>query len=175
MPKTKTATFPIGVIDKSNSDSELWTVPRSREEIKRKTSKWQQVIKKFDDFCHYTRKDCMFIADGLRPFCLEGNLQKVRKTKIGSSVERDVIPYINSIAGINSSYSAGYCNWFYVADKYSGDYFWCPPSIKAASIYVYCDTYFHSWDAPAGMTRGIVPGAIDVAFNPNKDEAGKIY
>ena len=175
VPKTKTATFPIGVIDKSNSDSELWTVPRSREEIKRKTSKWQQVIKKFDDFCHYTRKDCMFIADGLRPFCLEGNLQKVRKTKIGSSVERDVIPYINSIAGINSSYSAGYCNWFYVADKYSGDYFWCPPSIKAASIYVYCDTYFHSWDAPAGMTRGIVPGAIDVAFNPNKDEAGKIY
>ena len=175
MPKTKTATFPIGVIDKNNSDSELWTVPRSREEIKRKTSKWQQVIKKFDDFCHYTRKDCMFIADGLRPFCLEGNLQKVRKTKIGSSVERDVIPYINSIAGINSSYSAGYCNWFYVADKYSGDYFWCPPSIKAASIYVYCDTYFHAWDAPAGMTRGIVPGAIDVAFNPNKDEAGKIY
>lgn len=52
---------------------------------------------------------------------------------------------------------------------------WCPPSIKAASIYVYCDTYFHTWDAPAGMTRGIVPNAIDVAFSPTIDEAGKIY
>ncbi len=47
--------------------------------------------------------------------------------------------------------------------------------MKAASIYTYCDTYFHHWDAPAGLTRGIVPNALDVAFNPSKDDAGKIY
>lgn len=117
----------------------------------------------------------MFIADGFRPFCLLGSLKKVRKTALGSSVEKDITPYINHIAGINSSYAAGYCNWFSAADDYSGDYFWCPPSIKAASIYIYCDTYFHPWDAPAGMIRGIVPNVFDVAFNPNKDEAGKIY
>ena len=58
---------------------------------------------------------------------------------------------------------------------YSGDLFWCPPSIKAVSIYIYCDTYFHTWDAPAGMTRGIVPNVVDVAFSPTNEEAGKIY
>ena len=25
------------------------------------------------------------------------------------------------------------------------------------------------------MTRGIVPNVVDVAFSPNKDDAGKIY
>lgn len=173
--ETNSAVFPIGLMAGDQVEG-LWTVPRSRgDELRDKTCKWQQVIKKFDDFCHYTRKDCMFITDCLRTFCLEGNLPRVRKTKVSSSVGKDIVPFINSIAGINSSYAAGYCNWFQVADKYSGDYFWCPPSIKAVSIYIYCDTYFHPWDAPAGMTRGIVPGAINVAFNPNKDDAGKIY
>jgi hypothetical protein len=42
---------------------------------------WRAVIKKYDDFCKYTRKDCMLIADGLRPFCLDGDVKIVRKTK----------------------------------------------------------------------------------------------
>lgn len=85
------------------------------------------------------------------------------------------MPYIRHISGINSSYSAGYVDWFQQQDYYTGELFWCPPSIKAVSIYIYCDTYFHSWDAPAGMTRGIVNNAVDTAFSPNKDDAGKIY
>lgn len=68
------------------------------------------------------------------------------------------------MAGINSSYSAGYCNWFLAQDDYSGDLFWCPPSIKAAKSYIYCDTYGHPWSVPAGMKRGLVSGAVDVAF-----------
>ena len=158
------------------SDEEFkWILQYNNGSVNSQTSKWQQVLKKFDDFCHYTRKDCMFIADGLRPFCLIGDQKLVRSTKTGSTVENTIVPLIRCISGINSSYSAGYCDWFQSTDAYSGDYFWCPPSIKAASIYVYCDTYFHTWDAPAGMTRGIVPNVVDVAFSPNKDDAGKIY
>ncbi len=41
---------------------------------------WRAVLKKFDDFAKYTRKDIMFIADGLRTFCLDGNVKIVRKT-----------------------------------------------------------------------------------------------
>lgn len=144
-------------------------------EIKDQILKWQQVIKKFDDFCKFTRKDCMFIADGLRPFCLEGDEKIVRETKLRSSVTKDILPRLRYISGLNSSYSAGYCNWFRAQDYYSGDLFWCPPSIKAASIYIYCDTYFHTWDAPAGLTRGIVPNVVDVSFNPTQEEAGKLY
>jgi len=140
------------------------------------TKKWRAVLKKFDDFCKYTRKDCLFLADGLRTFCLEGDEKLVRKTKPSSSIIATLIPKVKYMSdALNSSYSAGWCNWFLMADAHTGDFFWCPPSIKAASICIYCDTYFHPWEAPAGMTRGIVPNVVDVAFNPTNDEAGKMY
>lgn len=140
------------------------------------TLKWRAVLKKFDDFAKHLRKDCLFLADGLRTFCLEGDEKLVRKTKPASSIMATLVPKMKYMSNaINSSYSAGWCNWFLMADAYTGDFFWCPPSIKAASICIYCDTYFHPWEAPAGMTRGIVPNAVDVAFNPTNDESGKIY
>lgn len=33
---------------------------------------WKTVLLKHDNFCKNTRKDCMFVADGLRPLVLEG-------------------------------------------------------------------------------------------------------
>ena len=136
---------------------------------------WQSVVKKFDDFCKYTRKDCMFIADGPRPFCLINDSKLVRDSDPTSSVKNTILPKLKYISGINSSYSAGYCNWFLIHDEYSGDLFWCPPSIKVVRSYIYCDTYCHPWSVPAGMTRGRIYDTFDVAFQPNIDEAGKIY
>ena len=142
----------------------------------RKNSKvWYSVASKFDTFCKITRKDCMFLADGLRSFSLESDIKLVRPTVLESSVERTLVPKLQQQMTLNSSYSAGYIDWFQKADNYSGDLFWCPPSIKAAGVYTYTDAYFHPWDAPAGMTRGIVMGAVDVSFNPMNDEAGRIY
>ena len=137
---------------------------------------WRAIIKKFDDFVKYTRKDCMFIADGLRGFCLDGNVKIVRKTCPCNSVMKSIMPRLGNMTGLfDSSYSAGYCNWFYQKDSSSGDYFWIPPSIKAAGVYIYCDTYFQPWNAPAGLTRGVLNDVVDVAFVPNEEEAGKIY
>lgn len=142
----------------------------------RKNSKmWHSVASKFDSFCKTTRKDCMFIADGLRSFSLEGSMKLVRPTDLNSSVEWTLVPKLQQQMALNSSYSAGYIDWFQQADSYSGDLFWCPPSIKAAGVYTYTDAYFHPWDAPAGMTRGIVTNAVDVSFNPMNDEAGRMY
>ena len=156
----------------SSSDQvRAWTLDSLED-----TKKWKSVLKKFDEFCKYTRKDCLFLADGLRTFCLEGDEKLVRKTKPTSSITTTLLPKMKWLSdAINSSYSAGWCNWFMMADAHTGDFFWCPPSIKAASICIYCDTYFHPWEAPAGMTRGIVPNVVDVAFNPTNDEAGKLY
>lgn len=89
-----------------------WKLMKDPLSLKSSTAKWQQVIKMFDSFCKNVRKDCMFIADGLRPFCLIGDSKIVRPTKVGASVEKDVLPYIRHISGINSSYSAGYVDWF---------------------------------------------------------------
>ena len=77
---------------------------------------------------------------------------------------------------LNSSYSAGYCNWFYqqdYSDSSRSTYLWIPPSIKASGVYTYCSTYFHSWSAPAGQIRGILNDVVDVAFIPSDDEAGQ--
>lgn len=118
----------------------------------------------------------MFLADGLKPFCLDGDQKIVRPTAIGSSITKSINPKLKFMSGVNSSYSAGYCDWFYATDAYDETrQIWLPPSIKAAGVYCYTDTYFHTWDAPAGMTRGVIQDAIDCAFTPIEDEAGKIY
>ena len=75
---------------------------------------------------------------------------------------------------MNTSYGAGYLDWFEQADDYTGDFFWCPPSIKATGIYINTDLNYDYWLAPAGLTRGII-AATDVAFSPNGKQAGAIY
>lgn len=145
------------------------------EKIDTGVNNWFNIVKMFDDFCKYTRKDCIFIADAPRPFCLNGDLKIVRTTCPSNTIEKSILPNLKYLTGINSSYSTGYCDWFYCKDEYTGDFFWCPPSIKAAGAYCYTDIYFHKWDAPAGMYRGIVRNAYDVAFSPTDDEAGRIY
>lgn len=133
------------------------------------------MLKKFDDFCKYTRRDCIYVADGYRPLVLTGNEKVVRASDLNSSIKRDILPNLKYVQALNSSYSAGYCNWYHIVDDYSGDEFWCPPSIKAAGVYVYTDAYHHTWDAPAGLERGQVRGAFDTSFDPCNDEAGQIY
>jgi hypothetical protein len=137
---------------------------------------WKTIINKFDNFCKITRKDCMFLADGPRPFCLEGQQKIVRKTKPTNTIQKDILPKLQFMNVVNSSYTAGYCNWFLGYDAYSKTPFWYPPSIKAVGVYCNCDNYYHSWDAPAGLIRGKVSDDIyDIAFNPNENDCGKIY
>lgn len=139
------------------------------------SSAWLAILKKFDNFVGNIRKDCLFLADGLRTLCLEGNEKKVRKTSPNNSVEKSILPNIRKLSGLNSTYSAGYCNWFLIQDAYSGDAIWCPPSIKAMGVMLYTDTYYNKWDAPAGLNRGFLNNVYDVGFNPSNEEAGTIY
>ena len=150
------------------NDTQLWKLTDG-------TSAWKTVLQKYDDFCKNTRKDCIFLADVLRPFCLAGNEKIVRSTNLRNTIENSIIPNLKYIIALNSSYSAGYCDWMYVQDYYSKDFFWLPPSIKAAGVCNYIDTYFHPWDAPAGIIRGHLNNVYDIAFSPRNDEAGKIY
>ena len=79
----------------------------------RKNSKvWYSVASKFDTFCKSIRKDCMFLADGLRSFSLESDIKLVRPTVLESSVERTLVPKLQQQMTLNSSYSAGYIDWF---------------------------------------------------------------
>ena len=166
----------IGLYDLNGTDSDgnpliaNWTCKELNDAVKT----WKSIEQKLDTFCKNTRKDCMFIADGLRPMVIQGNKKLIRPSCPKNTVDVNILPYVKFMSGLNTSYGAGYMDWFEIADDYSGDLFWCPPSIKAMGCYINTDVNFNYWDAPAGLTRGIV-AATDVAFSPTPSQAGAIY
>lgn len=143
---------------------------RSKED----TKTWRAVLDMYDNFCKNIRKDCMFVADGPRPFCLQGNKKIVRPSKPSNTIDGNILPMLKYITGVNTNYGAGYCDWFQKMDEFSGDYFWCPPSIQAMGVYLNTDINFDFWMAPAGLNRGVV-NVADVAFNPTMRQSNEIY
>ena len=135
---------------------------------------WKTVVQKLDTFCKSTRKDCMFITECPRPLVIAGQKKIVRTSKPSNTIDANILPYVKLITGLNTNYGAGYMDWFEIADEFSGDFFWLPPSIKAMGIYINTDVNYNYWDAPAGLNRGVV-AATDVAFSPNSKQAGSIY
>ena len=163
--------YDLGVTDDmGNSLLGMWRCDSNNAAIKT----WKTVEQKLDNFCKNVRKDCMFIADGPRPLVLAGQKKIVRSTKPSNTIDANIIPNLKYITGLNTSYGACYVDWFEVADEYSGDFFWCPPSIKAMGVYVNCDVNYNYWDAPAGLNRGRI-AATDVAFSPTIKQAGSFY
>lgn len=163
--------YDLGVTDDvGNSLLGMWKCKSNNAAIKT----WKTVEMKYDNFCKNIRKDCMFIADGPRPLVLQGQKKIIRPTKPANTIDGEILPYIKFITGLNTNYGAGYLDWFEQADDYSGDLFWCPPSIKAMGVYLNTDSNFMYWDAPAGLNRGVI-AATDVAFSPTMTQAGSIY
>ena len=156
--------------DVGNSLLGLWRCDSNNKGIKT----WKTVEQKFDNFCKNVRRDCMFIADGPRPLVLAGQKKIIRASKPANTIDANILPNLKWISGLNTSYGACYVDWFEQADDYSGDFFWCPPSIKAMGVYINTDVNFNYWDAPAGLNRGVI-AATDVAFSPTMKQAGAFY
>ncbi len=134
---------------------------------------WKTIVFKLDTFCKF-RGDCMFVTESPRHMVLIGNKQVVRKTKKDTNVDLNILPYLSKIAGFNTSYGAGYLNWYRTISDYTGDTLWVPPSIKAMGTYILTDKQYNWWDAPAGMRRGVI-NMVETSFNPNRVQAGEIY
>ena len=163
--------YDLGITDDlGNSMLGMWKVNSNNAAVKT----WKTVEQKLDNFCKNTRKDCIFIADGPRPLVLQGQKKIVRSTKPANTIDANIVPNLKWISGLNTSYGAGYVDWFEQADDYTGDFFWCPPSIKAMGVYINTDVNFQYWDAPAGLNRGVI-AATDVAFSPSIKQAGCFY
>lgn len=118
----------------------------------------------------------MFVADAPRSLVLVGNEKRVRETSHTATVAKQILPKLRYISGIvNSSYGAGYLNWFKATNQYNGELFWCPPSIKAMGVYLYTDARANYWNAPAGLNRGRISDVYDLSFNPTDSEQDEIY
>lgn len=139
------------------------------------TKKWQMILRKLDNFCKNMRKDCMFIADGLRPLCLKGNAKIVRPSNFTATIANAIAPRVKYMAGaVDTSYGAGYCDWVMKEDEFTGLNFWLPPSIKAVGVYIDTTNNWRYWDAPAGVNRGRLD-VKDIAFSPSVYEAASFY
>ena len=158
-----------GVYDPSGEASLRFKLRSSEDKLT-----WAGILQKYNEFCSKTRRDCMFIADGLRPICIQGNKKVVRPSKPTNTIDSAILPNLKYLTGINTNYGAGYMDWFEIADDFTGEPFWCPPSIQACGCYIFTDINYNFWDAPAGQKRGNIT-ALDVAFSPSIRQAGEIY
>lgn len=136
-------------------------------------SGWRNIVKEFKQFCE-ARKDCVFIIDSPRFMTLKNNRKIVNNFDMSKTVTDEILPKIKLISGINSSYGWGYTTWFKIGDATDGTAFWCPPSIFGAAAYIDTRTRWHVWDAPAGMTRGVV-SIDDTSFEPDLNARNVIY
>ena len=85
----------------------------------------------------------------------------------------NVIGFFNTIR--SSSYVVFDSGYKYQYDRYSDVYRFVPLNGDMAGLSARTDTVADSWFSPAGFNRGIVRGAVKLAFNPTKAQRDQLY
>lgn len=115
------------------------------------------------NLCQNMRTDCMAIVDA--PFGL---------------TVKEIVNWQNGAHPLNttrfdSDFAALYWPWVKIRDTYNNVDVWVPPSGSIMAVYARSDTLSAPWFAPAGVTRGIVPGITDVFSRPTLEERDLMY
>lgn len=121
------------------------------------------VVTELLDMCQNVRMDCMAIIDP--PFGLTVN---------------EIVNWQNGAHPLNttrfdSDFGALYWPWLKIRDNYNQVDVWVPPSGSIMAVYARNDFLAAPWYAPAGATRGIVPGVTDVFSRPSLEERDSMY
>ena len=136
---------------------------------------WNSVTSKFNDFVSKTRKDCVFISDPLRQIFVNGEDTKTLSLKANNFTSNIYTPLKQSYAGFTSNYVAAYANWIKVYDEYLDKRIWVPASGFVGAVYARSDSQSQQWFAPAGLNRGTISTALDLAVNPNQKQRDNLY
>jgi hypothetical protein len=115
------------------------------------------------DFAQNKRQDCLAIIDP--PF--------------GLTVE-EVVAWQNGTHPLNttrfdSDFGALYWPWVKIRDLFNNVDVWAPPSGSVMATIARSDFLAAPWFAPAGTTRGIVPGITDVFSRPTLADRDIMY
>lgn len=81
----------------------------------------------------------------------------------------EAISYKTDI-GYDTSYGAAYFPYYKIYDGEKDSYRWIPPSIAALKAFSLTDKISFPWYASAGLLRGSMPEAIDVAYRSSAPE-----
>ena len=109
------------------------------------------------------RKDLMFLAEA--PLHLEP--QEAVEFRKGKGMY--------SHAAFNSSYGALYYPWIEVHDPASGKPKRIPPSGAVAGCFARSDRKAGVWQAPAGIDRGRIAGALSLGYVTSRGERDVLY
>ena len=85
----------------------------------------------------------------------------------------NVVGFFNGIR--SSSYVVFDSGYKYAYDRYNDVYRFVPLNGDIAGLAARTDLVADSWFSPAGLNRGIVRGAIKLAFNPTKEQRDELY
>jgi len=105
-------------------------------------------------FCSPERSDVAGVADA--------NNQK-----------NNVIAFFNAIR--SSSYVVFDSGYKYMYDRYNDMYRYVPLNGDLAGLSARTDLVADAWFSPAGLNRGIIRGAVKLAFNPTKAQRDELY
>jgi phage tail sheath protein FI len=136
---------------------------------------YNSVAQEFVQFAANQRKDHIFIADALTNIFVTGNNYKTLNDPNNNFSNNIYWPLKNQFASFNNSYTAIYANVVKVFDDASNQQVWVPFSGFAAAAMATTDATFQPWYAPAGFTRGVVTGVLDLGFYPTQKQRDSLY
>ena len=90
-----------------------------------------------------------------------------------ASQATNVIGFFNGIR--SSSYVMFDSGYKYQYDRYNDVYRYVPLNGDLAGLSARTDLIADAWYSPAGLNRGIIRGAVKLAFNPNKTQRDDLY
>lgn len=93
---------------------------------------------------------------------------------------QEIVDWQNGVHPLNtvrfdSDFGALYWPWVKVRDTYNSLDVWIPPSGAVLATICRSDNLSFPWFAPAGVTRGVVPGITDVYSSPTLTERDLMY
>ena len=138
---------------------------------------YNAVAQNFINFAANVRKDHLFIADPLTNIFVTGQAPGVKTlANPNNNFSLNLYwPLRNQFASFNNSYTAVYANVVQVFDNASNQPVWVPFSGFAASAMAKTDSNFQPWFAPAGFTRGVLTGVLDIGYSPKQKERDQLY
>ena len=111
------------------------------------------------------RKDCVVFASPER--------SDVVNIANSATQKDNVVGFFNGIS--SSSYVFFDSGYKYMYDRYNDVYRYVPLNGDMAGLSARTDMLADAWYSPAGLNRGVVRGAVKLAFNPTKTQRDELY
>ena len=111
------------------------------------------------------RKDCVVFASPER--------SDVVNVTNSATQKDNVVNFLNGIS--SSSYVFFDSGYKYMYDRYNDVYRYVPLNGDMAGLSARTDMLADAWYSPAGLNRGVVRGAVKLAFNPTKSQRDELY